>query len=292
MAVAREFGGWVINADSLQVYDGLRILTARPSEADEAALPHRLYGCLPPSEICSAARWRDLALESLAQARHARALPVVVGGTGLYLRALTEGLSPVPAIPAEIRDHARALLTQMGNAAFHAMLAERDPEMGARLDPGNSQRLSRAWEVIEATGLSLAYWQRLPGEGAAPARWLTIVLDPPRDQLNAACDTRFHRMIDDGALEEARAMAQIQLTDDHPASKALGLAPLQQHLAGLITMDEAIARSVAATRAYAKRQGTWFRHQMPSALRLSKQFSESPEGEIFSNIRQFLLTSF
>ena len=291
LSVAQAFDGWVINADSMQVYDGMRILTARPRIEDEARLPHRLYGVLPPSDICSAARWRDLAAREMDLAWNAGAVPVLVGGTGLYLRALTEGLSPIPAIPAAIRDQARTLLSDMGNAAFHAMLHRRDPQMADRLDSGNSQRLSRAWEVIEATGKSLAEWQKQPNEGAVSARWLTLVLDPPRDALNAACDGRFRHMVETGALEEARFMATLHLADDCPAAKALGLSDLIRHLDGAIGLDEAIARASAATRAYAKRQGTWFRHQTPHAVLVKEQFSESLEDKIFPIIRQFLLTS-
>ncbi len=291
LAVAKEFGGWVINADSMQIYGVMRVLTARPSERDEAQVPHRLYGILSPSDICSAARWRDLAADAIQAAWDAGALPIVVGGTGLYLRALTEGLSPIPAIPDAIREQSRARLAELGNAAFHALLADRDPVMAAKLDPGNSQRLSRAWEVIEATGRSLAEWQNEPGQGAVAAHWQTIVLDPPRPQLIAACDGRFARMVETGALDEARAMADLGLSANCPATKALGLPELIAHLNGPLSLDAAIAQATQSTRAYAKRQGTWFRHQIPNAHRISEQFSESLNGKIFSFIRQFLLTS-
>ncbi|HSV28255.1 MAG TPA: tRNA (adenosine(37)-N6)-dimethylallyltransferase MiaA, partial [Candidatus Omnitrophota bacterium] len=158
LAAAREFDGVVINADSMQVYDVLRVVTARPSEQDESLAPHRLYGVLPPSVACSAALWKDRAAAEMEKAWAAGKLPVVVGGTGLYIRTLMQGISPVPDIPADIRDAARALLAEKGNADFHAMLAARDPVMAERLGPGNSQRLVRAWEVIEATGRSLAEW--------------------------------------------------------------------------------------------------------------------------------------
>ena len=166
LAVAEEFGGTIINADSMQVYSTLRVLTARPSRADEERVPHRVYGVLSPCETCSAARWAELAVAAMAECHQAGRLPVVVGGTGLYLRALMDGLSPVPAIPDAVRTEARDMLARLGNTAFHARLAERDPAMAARLDAGNSQRLARAWEVIAATGRSLAEWQALPRSGA------------------------------------------------------------------------------------------------------------------------------
>ena len=290
LAIAQAFGGWVINADSMQIYDTLRILTARPTLHDEALAPHRLYGVLSPREICSAARWRDLAALEIQAAWDAKALPVIVGGTGLYLRALTEGLSPIPEIPAEIRENARTLLAEMGNQAFHQMLQDRDPEMAARLDCGNSQRLSRAWEVLAATGQSLAQWQRQPNQGAVAANWLTIVLDPPRDIQTKACEHRFRQMVAQGALAEAQSMANLRLPADCPATRALGLPDLISHLNGKLTLEQAILAGSQATRAYAKRQSTWFRHQIPQAHMIKAQFSESLEKEIFSFIRQFLLT--
>lgn len=217
LAVARHFNGRIINADSMQVYDALRILTARPTPEDEALVEHRLYGFMSPDHICTAALWRDHATTEITQAVAAGKVPVIVGGTGLYVRTLMAGISPVPDIPADIRANARAQLDALGNAAFHALLAEKDPVMAARLGPGNTQRLTRAWEVWQATGRSLADWQTEPNQGAYPARWFSIVLDPPRADLAAAVEGRFRRMIEQGALDEARAMAALHLADDCPA---------------------------------------------------------------------------
>ncbi|MBC7908418.1 MAG: tRNA (adenosine(37)-N6)-dimethylallyltransferase MiaA, partial [Rhodospirillaceae bacterium] len=172
LAIAEEFDGVVINADSMQVYDVLRVITARPSPEDEARAPHRVYGVLPPATACSAALWKDLAAAAMRAAWAAGKLPVVVGGTGLYLRTLMHGISPIPDIPDAIRAESRDRLARTGNAAFHAELAARDPVMAARLDPSNSQRLARAWEVLAATGRSLAEWQAVPPQGAVPVRWL------------------------------------------------------------------------------------------------------------------------
>ena len=291
LRVAEEFGGWVINADSMQVYDTLRLLTARPSPADEARLPHRLYGVLPPSEVCSAARWAAMAAAAMAEAWAAERVPVLVGGTGLYLRAAMDGLSPIPEIPDAIRDESRALLARLGNASFHALLARRDPVMAARLDPGNSQRLARAWEVIETTGRSLAEWQAEPRQGAIAANWLALTLLPPRDSLYTACDGRFLAMMASGAIDEALAMATLSLDPALPAMKALGLTELIASLSGELPLAEAVERAQRATRNYAKRQLTWFRHQMPNAHPITEKFSESLDQKIFPIIRQFLLTA-
>lgn len=291
LAVARELGGVVINADSMQVYDALPLLTARPAAADLEAAPHRLYGVLPPTETCSAARWRDMAAAEMEAARAAGRLPILCGGTGLYLKTLMEGLSPIPDIPEEIRAAARARLAEMGNAAFHAELAARDPVMAARLDPGNSQRLARAWEVIEATGRSLAAWQAEPLEGAVPARWFTIVLDPGRPDLYARCDARFRAMMAAGALDEVREFEALGLAPGLPIQKALGRRELAAHLAGEMEPQAAVAAAIQATRNYAKRQGTWFRHQISAQETVAEQLSESLIATIFMKIRQALLTA-
>lgn len=291
LAIAREFGGVVINADSMQVYDVLRVITARPGPGDETLAPHRVYGVLPPSATCSAALWKDLAEAEMKAAWAAGRLPVVVGGTGLYLRTLMEGISPVPDIPGEIRSEARARLARLGNAAFHIELAVRDPVMAARLDASNSQRLARAWEVIEATGRSLAEWQAIAPEGAVPARWLTYALLPPREALYANCDRRFGQMLEEGALDEVRALLDLRLDPALPAMKALGVPELAAHLRGEINRDDAVARACQATRHYAKRQLTWFRHQLENPRAVSAQFSESCIPGIFANIRHFLLTA-
>jgi len=290
LKIAREFGGVVINADSMQIYDALPLLTARPSDQDMAQAPHRLYGVLPPSEVCSAARWGVRAAAEMDAAWAAGKLPVLTGGTGLYLRAVMEGLSPIPDIPDAVRAQARALLAEMGNDAFHNRLAKRDPVMAERLDPGNSQRLARAWEVLEATGRSLAEWQAEPREGAVAARWFTMVLDPARPRLYAQCDSRFRAMMAAGALDEVRRFESLHLAPDLPIGKALGRRELALHLAGELDLEAAVAAAQQATRNYAKRQGTWFRHQLNASITIDEQFSESLIATIFLKIRQHLLT--
>ncbi len=291
LALAEAFDGVVINADSMQVYRELKILTARPGLEDARRAPHRLYGVIPAAEACSAGRWRALALAEIAAAWATGKLPILVGGTGLYFRVLTEGLAPVPEVPPAVRQAARAAFARLGPDRFHAALAARDPAMAARLAPSDRQRLIRAYEVLEATGTSLADWQALPP--AAPGlagRYLTVVLEPPREVLYRRCDSRFDRMLADGALAEVRALAALGLSPGLPAMKALGVPELMQHLAGELDLETAAGRVKTLTRRYAKRQGTWFRNQIRDDFRVSTQDLEKIKQEIFPKICEFLLT--
>jgi len=287
LAIAREFAGVVINADSMQVYRELRILTARPGEAELALAPHRLYGVLPASERCSAGRWRRLA--EAAAAESSDQLPIFVGGTGLYLRALTLGLSEIPAVPAAIAEEGRVLLAERGASGLHAELARLDPVIAGRLAPSDSQRLYRAWTVHQATGRSLAEWQAVPPVGGWPS--LTFALTPPRGELYAACDARFHGMVEQGALEEVRSLLELGLDPSLPAMRAVGVRELGEVIAGRHDLPSAVAAAQQATRRYAKRQMTWIRHQMPEARFIEAQFSERILPEFFNIIRHFLLTT-
>jgi len=294
VAIAEEFRGTVINADSMQIYRDLSVLTARPGVAEEARAPHRLYGVLDASEVCSAARWRALAETEIETAQAGGRLPVMTGGTGLYFKALLEGLAPVPEIPAELRQAARALYRELGAEGFHARLAERDPGAAERLPPSDRQRMIRAYEVVAATGRPLAEWQR---GGSAPLRHAAalVLLLPPRQALYAAIDRRVEAMAEKGALEEVRRLLGRGLPPENPALKAVGVPEFSRHLRGEIPLAEAVAAAQQATRRYAKRQMTWLRHQLPppeslASLRLTAQFSESLLPEIFSFIRRFLLT--
>ncbi|HVI51083.1 MAG TPA: tRNA (adenosine(37)-N6)-dimethylallyltransferase MiaA [Candidatus Sulfotelmatobacter sp.] len=291
LTLAEQLNGVVINADSMQIYDVLRVVTARPSVEDEARAPHRLYGMLQPAELCSAGRWRSMAAAEMETAWAEGRLPVVVGGTGLYLRALVQGLSPIPDIPDDVRQAARALFEQMGNEAFHALLASRDPVIAARLHPSNSQRLVRAWEVAEATGRTLSDWQTEPPADTLDAAFHTILIAPEREALYAGCDRRFEIMMEQGALDEVRRITALNLDPALPAMKALGVPELAAHLAGRVTLQHAVAQAQQSTRNYAKRQSTWFRHQLQTDTVLSTQFSERFFPEIFAKIRLFLLTA-
>jgi tRNA dimethylallyltransferase len=271
--LADAFGGTIVNADSLQVYRDLRVLTARPDGAAVQRAAHRLYGFLDAAVRGSVADWRSLALNEIADVTAAGRLPIVVGGTGLYIRALEKGLAPVPEIPEELRREAAEFHLVLGGAAFRERLRQLDPCGALRLAPGDRQRLVRAYEVVRATGVPLATWQRRR-HPPAPYRFVMILLAPPRDRLYAVCDTRFARMMTAGALAEAAALAARDLDPDLPAMKAVGLPELLRHLRGEMALEDAIAAAQRATRRYAKRQMTWFRHQAAPDLKLNEPFSE------------------
>jgi tRNA dimethylallyltransferase len=264
LALAEELGGTVINADSMQVYDGLSILSARPTPEEEARAPHRLYGHVPPAERYTVARWLADATAVIAAVRAEGRVPIVVGGTGLYFKALTEGIAAVPPIPDDVRTRLAAEAEADGIPALHARLATLDAEAAERLSPNDTTRVLRALEVIEATGRPLADWQR--EEGAPPvidvAKARTIVLEPDRAELYARIDRRFDQMVAAGALEETRALLARGLAPSLPAMKAIGIREFAAHLAGTLSLEDAIARAKMESRRYAKRQGTWFRNQM------------------------------
>ena len=290
LALAAAFTGTVINADSMQVYRELAILTARPGSDDVARAPHRLYGMLPAGEPCSAARWRGLALAAIAEAHAAGRLPVVCGGTGLYLRALMQGIAAIPEVPPDVRAAATALHGDLGGAAFRARLATRDPATAGRLADGDRQRLVRAWEVVEATGRPLSAWQADEATPPGGLRFLTVLLMPPRDALYRATDGRFIAMLERGALDEVRRLAALGLDPDLPAMKALGVPALAAHLRGELTLDAAVEAAQRETRRYAKRQCTWFRHQLAADVILSEQYSDNMPASLFPKIRRFVLT--
>ena len=269
LALAERLDGAVINADSMQVYRDLRILTARPTEAEEAYVPHRLYGVRDAAEPASAGWWRRAALAAMDEARAAGRVPILCGGTGMWLSALVNGIGAMPAVPEEVRAAARALAAAIGAPALHARLAAADPETAALLEPGDTQRVIRAWEVFVATGRGLAAWWRDRREPPAPWRVAMVLLTPPRAVLRAAIDARFVAMLEAGALEEVRALLARGLDPALPAMKAHGVPNLAAHLAGRITLAEATRSGQAMVRHYAKRQDTWFRHQRlvpPGAL--------------------------
>jgi tRNA dimethylallyltransferase len=289
LELAELCGGTIINADSLQIYRDLQILTARPDQTAQARVPHRLYGFLDAGERGSAALWRTLALDEIAEAISAGRLPILVGGTGLYLRAIEKGLAPVPVIPLEIRQEAIELHRALGGDAFREKLATLDPAAAERLFPGDKQRLIRAFEVVRATKVPIGTWQR-QSKSAPAYRFGTILLAPPREGLYAACNARFLQMVEAGALAEAKALAARRLDPSLPAMKAVGLPELLAYLRGDIQLDAAIAAAQRATRRYAKRQMTWFRHQITPDLALGAQFSESLLRCSRHFINRFLLT--
>ncbi len=264
LRLAEALGGVVINADSMQLYRELRLLTARPEPADEARVPHRLYGILPADRPASSGLWLELAEDAIGEAVTRGRIPIVVGGTGLYLRALLQGLAPVPAIPQPVRHATRALFERLGSAAFHAELARRDPASGTGLGVNDRQRLMRAWEVLEATGRPLGEWQRLPARRVRlPEPALGFVVLPPRADLYRRIGERLQAMLAAGALAELEALATDRLAADLPLFKAVGVAAFRAHLDGRLSLKQALARATLQSRRYAKRQLTFFRHQLP-----------------------------
>ena len=264
LLAAEKYGGVVINADAMQVYRDLRIITARPTPEEEARVPHRLYGHIDAAENYSVGRWCVDAAAALAEARRDGRVAIVVGGTGLYFKALTRGLAAVPPIPAEIRDLVRARLANEGSAALHSELKERDPAAAARLMPGDRTRVSRALEVVLATGRSLLDWHKAGNPvGLDPSGATKLFLAPGREALLRRIDARFDAMIAAGALEEVRALAARHLSPELPAMKAHGVPWLIRHLNGEISVAEAVEGGKRDTRRYTKRQATWFRNQLP-----------------------------
>jgi tRNA dimethylallyltransferase len=261
----------IVNADSMQVYEALRVLTARPSQADERRFAHRLYGHVPPSVRYSAAAWlRDLA-PVLAEAEAGRALPLIVGGTGLYFSTLTKGLSTIPAIPADVRTRLSEQLAKVGPAGLHSQLQRSDPASAATIRPTDSQRILRALEVLEATGRSLHEWRGAPLEPAllAGANIVRLVLEPDRGVLYRRIETRVDAMVAAGAVDEVRGLLDLGLPPDLPAMKAIGVTRIASYLRGEASLADAIAATKLDTRRYAKRQTTWFRNQMPDWERWS-----------------------
>ena len=250
----------VINADSAQVYADLSVLSARPSEAEMRGVPHRLFGAWDGAVACSAADWAAAARSEIARAHEAGALPILVGGTGLYLRTLLDGIAPVPAIDPAVREAVRA----MPVADAYAALGKEDPARAALLAAGDSTRIARALEVVRSTGRPLAHWQseRVGGIGG-DVTLAPVVLTPDRAWLNERCDARFATMIDAGAVAEVEALVARDLDPALPVMRAIGVREIAAWIRGEMTRDEAIAAGRLATRQYAKRQATWFRHQPP-----------------------------
>ena len=261
MELAENLRGIIINADSMQVYCELAVLTARPSAADERRIPHRLYGHVKASERYSVGRYQEEATHALAEARASNRVAIFTGGTGLYFDALTKGLSPIPAVPAEIRESVRVRFETMGREPFFEEFARRDPVTASKLRASDTQRVQRAAAVLEATGRPLAEWKDMSGRPVLTGlRVARLVLAPSREVLFERIDRRFEAMVRQGALEEARLL--LGLDPSLPAAKALGLPQLQTYLTGQGSLESAIGVAQLATRHYVKRQMTWFRNRM------------------------------
>jgi len=286
LELAQKTGGVVINADSMQVYRDLRVITARPTPEEEVRVAHRLYGHVDAGMNFSAGAWVADAGRVLAEARAQNRLPIFVGGTGLYFKALTRGLSAVPPIPPEIRDGVRARLERDGVEALHAELSRRDPASAERLKPRDRTRIARALEVVEATGRSLTDWHR---EGLPPllpqGQFRALFLEPEREALYAQIDARFDAMLKAGALEEVAKLAARKLDPLLPAMKAHGVPALIRYVEGELTLQQAAAIGRADTRHYAKRQFTWFRHQLPEFEWVKPEAARGWLKNVFPSLR-------
>jgi tRNA dimethylallyltransferase len=297
LALAEQLGGTIINADSMQVYRELRILTARPTPTEEAAVPHALYGIRPAGEPGSAAWWRGEALAAIDAAWAAGRVPLLCGGTGLYFSSLIDGLSPMPPVSDAARQEARDTLKAIGPTALHTMLAAVDPTTAARLRPTDSQRVARAWEIWRSSGRGLASWQADRGAPAAHGtqhQFRAVLLDPPREVLREAIEHRFATMLAAGALAEVQALLGQKLDPALPAMRAHGVPELAAHLRKEISIEEAARRARLVTGQYAKRQATWFRHHALANAGATHtiharfadlaQFSEQNRGELLKFI--------
>ena len=282
LALAEQVGGTVINADSMQVYRDLRVVTARPSADEEARAPHRLYGIVDGSERASVASWLNLAAAAVDEARKAGRLPIIVGGTGMYLQAARDGIAPIPEVPAEIHQACLDELVARGGAAFRDELSKLDKETAARLFDGDSQRLVRAMGVVRATGRPISAWQSDPHQGALAGEAVAISVMPPRADTYARIDRRFAQMMEEGAVEEVEALAARRLDPSLPVMKAIGVREILAMQNGEIDRDRAIELASRDSRHYAKRQMTWIRNNYRAEIDINEKFSARIIKEIFS----------
>ena len=278
LSLAKRTGGEIVNADALQLYADLRVLSARPSADEEAQAPHHLFGVADAADGWSVGRWTRAALPAIDSILARDRTAIVVGGTGLYFNALTKGIADIPAVPQT----AAADLAATGEFALRERLAKLDPGAAARIAPGDLQRLGRALAVAETTGKSLTDWQAQTHPLLRPGTWRGVVVEPPRDVLYARCDARLAAMVEAGAVDEVRALTARNLSPTLPAMKAVGLRELAAHLAGETSLAQALAAAQQSTRNYAKRQMTWFRNQQPDWPRITAAGAEDQWGQFLA----------
>lgn len=291
LALAAKFGGEIVNADSMQIYADLPIITARPDSGDCGRAEHHLYGVLGMKERCSAGQWRERAQDAIRDIHRRDRLPIVVGGTGLYLRALMSGLHDMPTVPAEIRERLNRRLEAEGAPVLHAELSSSDPDTADGLNPADGQRIVRALEIFIHTGRGLRSWQAGEREEApADLRFFPLVLLPPREDLYVIANDRFETMLENGAIDEVASLLERSPAEDFPLLKAVGVPPIRGYLAGEIDLERLKELGKRDTRRYAKRQMTWFRHQFIPQMSIETKYSEINPDQIFSEIRNFLLT--
>ena len=291
LTLASQFGGEIVNADAMQLYEDLPVFTASPDPADRKRAPHHLYGVLNMQERCSAGQWRNLAVDTI-QGIHGRGgVPVIVGGTGLYLKALMTGLHDMPVVPANIRDGLNLRLRIEGALALHAELSAADPATAKNLNPADGQRIVRALEIFMHTGRGLRSWQTgEPEDAPVNMRFFKLALLPPRESLYASANDRFDGMLEHGAIEEVECLLARAPAEDFPLLKAVGVPPTRAFLRDEIDRERLVELGKRDTRRYAKRQMTWFRHQFVPQMTIQTKYSEINKDKIFSEIRKFLLT--
>ncbi len=282
LRAARALDGEIVNADALQLYVDLRVLSARPSEEEQAGVPHHLFGVADGADGWSVGRWLRAASPILDDILARGRTPVVVGGTGLYFKALTEGLADVPPTPAAVRQSVAGMYDALGEDRFRALLASADPDAARRIEAGDRMRLSRAMEVLEATGRPLSAWQADTAPALEPDAWRAVVILPDRAELYARCDARFDAMLAGGALDEVRTLLAKGLDPNLPVMKAVGVRELERHLAGEITLEAAADLARQETRRYAKRQLTWLRNQTPDWPRITEMAPEATWGQFLA----------
>ena len=282
LRAARALDGEIVNADALQLYADLRLLSARPSDEEQGGVPHHLFGVADGADGWSVGRWLRATSPVLEDILARGRPPVVVGGTGLYFKALTEGLADVPPTPAAVRQSVAAMYDALGEDRFRALLASADPNAARRIEAGDRTRLSRAMEVLEATGRPLSAWQADTAAAVEPDAWRAVVILPDRAALYARCDARFDALLAGGALEEVRVLLAKQLDPNLPVMKAVGVRELQRHLAGELTLEAAADLARQETRRYAKRQLTWLRNQTPDWPRITELKPEAAWGQFLA----------
>ena len=287
LMLAKKLNGAIINADSMQIYKDLPIVTACPSAADYAAAPHHLYQHMDGSVRCSVALWLKLAARAVAEVRAAGQMPILVGGTGMYLNAAIHGISPIPEVSDEVHQKAQSDLDTYGGAAVKEMLQSLDPVLADRLEAGDSQRLVRALGVARQTGTPLSSWQKLPGEGQIEGKIVTMAILPDRADVYAAIDRRFAQMMGEGGIAEVEQLLARQLDPSLPVMKALGVSAVAVYLRGEYNVEQAIYLAQRDSRHYAKRQMTWIRNNFIANISFKEKLSERNHEKYFSEILKY-----
>ena len=288
LSLAEKFKGVIINADSVQIYREIKVLSGRPTSDDYRQAPHRLYGVMSIFKPCTLGIWRKMALETIKECDLSGHLPIICGGTGLYIKFLLNELSPIPDIPLSIKLEARKKLEELGNENFRELLLKNDPVSACRIKLGDTNRLLRAWEVFTATTKPLSYWHEQSRETGSKNKFFKVCLMPKREVLYSKCDKRFLDFVELGAIEEAEALNFITASPELPASKTLGLLELIKYTKGELELSEAIEQAQRTTRRYAKRQSTWFRHQFDEDLLIQNLCCRKTVSDCFEKIVNFL----